>query len=87
MSRAEEMALKAYPSKKIMGVSGDLNYETRKGFIKGYEQAISDITMLVLGDKMKQGVDIDKFFDAVKQVDLSGMTNAINENFKEFLKD
>ena len=81
MSSAEERAKEAYPSE-----SHWFN-EDRAAFAKGYEQAISDILMLVLGEKMKQGVDIDKFFDAVKQVDLSGAINAINENFKEFQKE
>jgi len=86
MTRAEDEALKAYPPKmeysSMIGVAlnkEDANIKLRDAFIKGYEKAISDISMLVIGEKMKQGVDINML---PPKFDISGIVNAVNKNCK-----
>ena len=87
MSRAEDEALKVYPPKmeysSMIGVAlnnkEDANIKLRDAFIKGYEKAISDISMLVIGEKMKQGVDICML---PHKIDISDVVNAVNKNCK-----
>lgn len=92
MSRAEDEALKAYPPKmeysSMIGVAlnkkEDANIKLRDAFIKGYEQAISDISMLVIGETMKQGVDI---YRLPSKFDISGIVNTVNKNCKNLSEE
>lgn len=84
MTRAEEIAYEYAKEHGILGYDYDQIYDAVK---YGYEQAISDITMLALGEKMKQGVDVSKATEAIKGIDLSSIVNAINANCKELSKN
>ena len=79
MTRAEEQALKAYPNINIGEQHIDQS-PAREVYVQGYEQAISDISTLVIGEKMKQGVDVSKATEAIKGIDLSSIVNAINNS-------
>ena len=92
MSRAAEQALKAYPPKMeyssmisvALNNKEDANIKLRDAFIKGYEQAISDISMLVIDEKMKQGVDI---YMLPPKFDISDIVNAVNKNCKNLSEE
>ena len=38
-------------------------------FNVGYKQALEDMAIVALGEKAKQGVDINKLDDSIKQID------------------
>ena len=62
MTRAEEAAMKAYPIKdewigNQYGDFGDVNFETRKKYQEGYEQAEKDLGWISVKERLPETTD------------------------------